>query len=431
MIKLSKRVDSSKLQTSKIGSEIILAGWAEKIKHMGKMAFITLRDREGYAQIVAKKDFKDLESLHDLTRESVVLVRGKTKKSKAKSGGNELELEELVVLSKATTPLPIEFMGKDVETDLSKRLDYRYIDLRNPRNLAIFKVRSCIMNAIHYFFRQNGFIEIQTSKISGAGAEGGAELFKFPYFKNEMALNQSQQLYKQLIMTSGFEKAYEVGTSYRAEKSHTHRHLTEFWQLDVELSFIDGIEDIMRLEEKLLVTVLKTVKKECKDELKLLKRVIDVPKLPFPRITHAEACRLLNIKCGTDIGTVEEKRLGEIIKRKTKSNSFFLTNFPSNLTKFYAMHDNKIGRYIDLIYENNEISSGGQREHRYEQLIKQIKDRNLNPKDFEFYTKTFKYGTPPHGGFGMGMDRLVQFVLGLSNIRDAVLFPRDVERTTP
>lgn len=431
MIKITKRIGTPELQKARVGSEVVLAGWVEKTKHMGKVAFVTLRDREGYAQIVANKSFSKLKELGDITRESVVAVRGKVKTSKAKSGGKELELKELEMLSKAATPLPIEFMGKEVETDLSKRLDYRYIDIRNPKTLAVFKIRSVVLSAIHAFFKSKDFIEMQTTKISAAGAEGGAELFELPYFGRKVALNQSQQLYKQLIMISGFEKAYEIGTSYRAEKSHTHRHLTEFWQLDVEMSFIDGIEEILKTEETLLVSVLKAVAKDCKKELEMLEVKLDVPKLPFPRVTHAEACKMLKLTPGTDIGTEEERNLGKLMKKKTGADAFFLVNFPSNLTKFYAMHDGKIGRYIDLIYKNNEISSGGQREHRHDVLIKQIKERKLKPKDFEFYTTPFKYGAPPHGGFGMGIDRLLAFMLGLSNIREAVLFPRDVERVNP
>jgi len=232
-------------------------------------------------------------------------------------------------------------------------------------------------------------------------------------------------------MISGFDRAYEIGTSYRAEKSHTHRHLTEFWQLDVEMSFIDGIKEIMKVQESLLVSVLRAVKKEAKAELALLKVNIDIPKTPFPKIAHVDACKLLKIKQGSDIGTEAERKLGMIVKRKYGTDAFFLINFPENLTKFYAMHDEKIGRYVDLIYKNNEISSGGQREHRYEILLNQIKKKKLNPKDLDFYTTPFKYGAPPHGGFGMGIDRLVTFILGLSNVREAVLFPRDVERTGP
>jgi len=334
-------------------------------------------------------------------------------------------------LSKAVTPLPIEFLGKKIETDMSKRLDYRYIDLRNPQILAIFKIRSIILSAIHSFMRENKFIEMQTSKLSSAGAEGGAELFELPYFGKKVALNQSQQLYKQLIMLSGFERAYEIGTSYRAEKSHTHRHLTEFWQLDVEMSFIDGIEDVMRLQERLLVYILKRVKREGRAELDLLGKDITVPKLPFPRINYLDACKLLKVKPSTDIGTELERKLAKIVKSKFKTDSFFLTNFPSDFTKFYAMHDENIGRYVDLIYNSNEISSGGQREHNYDILIQQLKDKGLRPKDFEFYTTPFKFGAPPHGGFGMGIDRLVAFILGLPNIREAVLFPRDVDRIGP
>lgn len=431
MVNLSQRKSTTALQKARIGSTIVLAGWVEKSKHLGKLAFLNLRDREGYAQIVANKKFMGLQNLKDLTRESVVAVKGKVKRSRAKSGGKEIELIELDVLSRASVPLPIEFLGGKIETDMSKRLDYRYIDLRNPKVLAIFKIRSIALNAIHKFFRDNGFLEMQTSKISEAGAEGGAELFELPYFRKKVALNQSQQLYKQLIMISGFDRAYEIGTSYRAEKSHTHRHLTEFWQLDVELSFIDGIKEIMKFQERLLVSVLRAVKKEAKAELELLKVNINIPKLPFPKIAHIDACKLLKLKQGTDIGTEAERKLGIIVKRKYKTDAFFLVNFPEKLTKFYAMHDGEIGRYVDLIYKNNEISSGGQREHRYDILIDQIKKKGLNPKDLEFYTTPFKYGAPPHGGFGMGIDRLVTFMLNLSNVREAVLFPRDVERTGP
>ena len=431
MINLSKRIPTSDVQKIKIGSEVIVAGWVEQSKLLGKLAFLKLRDREGYVQVVATSNYSKMKDLNSISRESVVSIRGRVKKSKARSGGKELELIELNLLSKATTPLPIEFLGKKIETDLSKRLDYRYIDLRHPRRLAIFKIRAIILSAIHSFMRESKFIEIQTSKLSGAGAEGGAELFELPYFGKKVALNQSQQLYKQLIMLSGFERAYEIGTSYRAEKSHTHRHLTEFWQLDVELSFINGIEDIMRLQERLLVYILRQVKKEGKSELELLGKEITVPKLPFPRINYSDACNLLKVKSNTDIGTELERKLAKIIKSKFKTDSFFLTNFPDDFTKFYAKHDGNIGRYVDLIYNSNEISSGGQREHNYDILIQQIKDKGLRPKDFEFYTTPFKYGAPPHGGFGMGIDRLVTFILDLPNIREGVLFPRDVDRIGP
>lgn len=431
MVNLSQRKPTTALQKARVGSTIVLAGWVEKSKHLGKLAFLNLRDREGYAQVVANEKFLGLQGLKDLTRESVVAVKGIVKTSKAKSGGKELQLVEIDVLNRASVPLPIEFLGGKVETDMSKRLDYRYLDLRNPKILAIFRVRSVALNAIHKFFRDNDFLEMQTSKISEAGAEGGAELFELPYFKKKVALNQSQQLYKQLIMISGFEKAYEIGTSYRAEKSHTHRHLTEFWQLDVEMSFIDGIKPIMSVQERLLASVLRAVKKEAKAELELLKVDVTVPKLPLPKITHFDACKLLNLKQGSDIGTEAERKLGKIVKRKFGTDAFFLINFPEKLTKFYAMHDEDIGRYVDLIYKNNEISSGGQREHRYDILINQIRNKKLKPKDLEFYTTPFKYGAPPHGGFGMGIDRLLTFILDLPNVREGVLFPRDVERTGP
>ncbi len=428
---LHKRIYSSEVQTAKEGSSAIVAGWAAEVKSLGKIAFIKLRDREGFVQLVSTNS-KLIDKIAKIPNESVILVEGNVKKSKLKAGGNELELESFEILNPSEPQLPIDMSGK-IETDLSKRLDNRFLDLRNPKRLAIFKVRSEVSRALQEFFRKENFIEVHTPKTVGAGAEGGATMFSFDYYGKKAYLSQSQQLYKQMLMIAGFEKVFEIGPSFRAEKSHTMRHLAEFDHIDVEMSFIKDEDDIFKLQEKLLVFVLESVKKTCGKELELLGVQIEIPKIPFPRITYADGLALLKkegVKAN-EIGQEEEVKLGEIVKKKHETDAFFITKTPKKDVKFYCMVDGNAGRYGDLEYKGNEISSGGQREHRYDILIKQIKERKLNPKDFEYYTKPFMYGAPPHGGLGMGLDRLTQFILNLPNIREAVLFPRDTERLTP
>jgi len=431
-IDIQQRIHSDEVQTKKAGTPVVLAGWAQDAKSIGKIAFIKLRDRFGTVQITAFPENKQFEEVAKLHRESVIIVSGKVQESKLKSGAKEVILDSFEILSAAEPKLPIEFLGK-AETDLSKRLDWRFLDLRNPKNLAIFKVRAEVARALREFFTNDGFIEMHTPKIVGAGAEGGATLFTLDYFGKPAYLAQSQQVYKQMMNIAGFEKVFEIGPSFRAEKSHTVRHLTEFSHIDVEFSFIKDEDDIFKLQERLIVHVLEQVSKNCKQELEMLGVKIEIPKLPFPRITYADGLTLLNKEKidAKEIGQEEEAKLGELIKKKYKTDFFFITKMPTKDVKFYCMIDGKTARYGDLEFRGSEISSGGQREHRYEMLIKQIKEQGLKPKDFEYYTTPFKYGVPPHGGFGMGLDRLTQLILNLPNVREAVLFPRDTERLIP
>ncbi len=436
-MRLSKRIYTSQALNEKPGAKVILAGWAEKIKVMGKLAFITLRDREGKIQLTfLEKEFGSLRNLNELTIESVISVEGKIKKSKLKSGDNEVIVKKLEILNKAETPLPISIHDKNIETEFSKRLDNRFLDLRNSKQLAIFIIRQSIILAIREFLFKNNFIEMHTPKISEAGAEGGATLFPVNYFGKKAYLSQSQQIYKQIMMSSGFEKVFEIGPSFRAEKSHTTRHLTEFTHLDVELSFIDSFDDVLKLGERLLVYVLKYVSKNCKKELKLLKRKLEIPKLPFPRISYAKALELLNsekikIKYGQEIDLEKEKILANIIRKKYKTDAYFIFNIPWEQAKFYWMKKDNIGLGGDLEYIGQEIFTGSQREHRPEILIKQIREKGLKVKDFESYLQPFRYGCPPHGGFGLGVDRLTALICSLQNIREAILFPRDPERLKP
>ncbi len=448
---LHKRIYSAEVQSSAPSSHVVVAGWAADVKSLGKIAFIKLRDREGYLQLVST-DTKLIEKISKLTNESVIVASGKVQKSRAKAGGNELELEEFEVLSLAEPKLPIDMSGK-IETDLSKRLDYRVLDLRNPKHLAVFKIRSQANASTRDFLLKNGFIEMQTPKIVAAGAEGGATLFPVDYYGKKVYLSQSQQLYKQSLLSAGFDRVFEIGPSFRAEKSHTMRHLTEFTHFDFEMAFIKDEDDVLKILEQWFVYVLKDINEKCKMELEILGKGIEIPKTPFPRVTYKECLQLLatvgvtraapnaarrsgthsarELKFGDDIGTDDEKKVGELVKKKYKTNTYFITKYPYELKPFYIMTDGEVSRGFDFEYEGEELASGGQREHRADILTKQITGKGLNPKDFEFYLLPFRYGMPPHGGFGLGIDRLIRYILKLENIREAVLFPRDPERLTP
>jgi aspartyl/asparaginyl-tRNA synthetase len=280
---------------------------------------------------------------------------------------------------------------------------------------------------------------MHTPKLVGMGAEGGATLFTVPdYYGKKAYLAQSQQFYKQMMQIAGFERVFEIGASFRAEKSHTVRHLTEFSHIDVEMSFIEDLDDVLKIGEGLLAHVLTCVKKNCQSELKMLGVENETLKLPVPRVNYADAIKMLQkagskIKDGDDIGMEDEKLLGEAVKNKFKTDAYFLQKFPwkQDVCKFYSMREGNVGRVADFEYKGQEIFTGAQREHRIEFLKKQIKEKGLREKDFEYYMEPFKYGVPPHGGFGLGLDRLTQFILNLPNIREAVLFPRDPERLTP
>jgi len=434
-VDIAKRIYSSEAQQKKAGSEIVLAGWAADVKNMGKIAFIKLRDREGEIQLTAFPDFRQFSEIEKIPKESVIAIRGKVQESKLKSGAKEVLIEEIEVLSKSEPVLPIEFSGK-IPTGLDKRLDNRTIDLRNPKRLAIFKVRSQLNAAIRNFLLAEKFIEIQTPKLISAGAEGGATLFPVKYYDKKAFLSQSQQLYKQAILAAGFDKVFEIGPSFRAEKSHTTRHLTEFTHFDFEMAFIKDEDDVLKVLERLFVFVLEHVKKECAKELEILGVKIEVPRLPFPRINYAQGIKLAQeagskIKDGEDIGSEDEKLLGDVVKNKYKTDAYFLTKFPFSIKPFYIMTDENVSRGFDFEYKGEELVSGGQREHRHDILVRQMKEKGLNPKEFETYLQSFRFGIPSHGGFGMGVDRLVKNVLDLDNIREGVLFPRDTERITP
>jgi len=411
--------------------DVLLKGWADTIRKLGGVNFIILRDCTGEVQLVAIKGEESFEKIKNLHREDVIEVIGKVIENEKAPNNVEVQIKKFKILNKAE-PLPIEFSGK-IETDLSKRLDYRYLDLRNKKNKMIFELKSNLINFARNFFLKNEFIEVHTPKIVCQGAEGGSELFPILYYDKEGYLSQSPQFYKQLMQACGFEKVFEIGPVYRAEKSHTSRHLSEFWGIDCEISFIDNYENVMKLIENMVCAILDDLKKSCSHIIE--KFVIEFPKykLPFPRLTLEEVSKLIDNK-GVDLSTEDEKKLGEIVKEKFKSDFVFVTKYPFNVRPFYTMKDKEnpiFTESFDLIFRGLELITGSQREHRYKILVEQAKEKNISLDSIKFYLEAFRYGMPPHGGFGLGVERFVMQLLNLNNVREAALFPRDVERLIP
>ncbi len=425
-----KRIYSSEV-SEKEGKEVLLKGWAGAIRDLGNLIFVVLRDSSGEVQLVGKKESSCFNELKDLRREDVVEVKGIVIRNEKAPNSVEVQIREIKVLSKAQ-PLPIEFSGK-ISTDLSKRLDNRFLDLRNSKNKKIFELKSEIANFARTFFNNKRFIEVHTPKIVSLGAEGGSELFPILYYNREGYLTQSPQFYKQMMQAAGFEKVFEIGPTYRAEKSHTIRHLSEFWGIDSEFSFIESYEDVMEAVEDLTCNILDNIKKNCSETIDYFG--VDFPKYkkPFPRTTLKEVFKLIGRK-GTDLSSDEENLIGKKIREKFGSDFVFVTQYPFEARPFYTMKNKSNKEFtdsFDLIFKGIELVTGGQREHNLNSLEEQAKEKNISLESINFYLDTFKYGMPPHGGFGLGLERFVMQLLNLGNVREAVLFPRDVERLIP
>ncbi len=420
--------------------EVLVKGWVSDIRTLGKVLFIILRDKTDSIQCVAHKDSLKEEifnKIPKISQESVIEIEGKVKASKQAKKGFEIVVENLKVLAESMTPLPIDTSEKS-KTMIDKRLDFRFLDLRRPQIAAIFKIRSKVFNFVSNFFESRKFISINTPKITAGGVESGAEQFAIDYFGKEAFLTQSPQVYKQMFVVSGLERVYEIGEVFRAEKSHTTRHLTEFTGIDLEMGFIKDENDVMDVLEDLMKYILAEVKKNCKEELDVLNVKIEVPK-KIPRITLEEARKLVEkkgkkIRENDDLDSEGEKLIGEIIKEKYDSDFVFITLYPWEKKPFYQMRspeNKKLTKSFDLVYKGVEICSGSQREHNYNVLKEQSKEKGIDIDQMSFYANIFKYGAPPHGGAGIGFDRLIQRMLNLDNVREAILLPRDPERLTP
>lgn len=432
---------SSQIKPEDEGKEVVIAGWVHRVRDLGGVKFIILRDREGLVQVTIKRGLvpKNLMQIADeLKEEYVIAIRGIVKSNKIAPKGREIIPSEIEIINKPTSTLPISISSK-TEIGLDTRLDYRVLDLRRPEVLAIFKIQSKIVEGFEEYLKEEGFQQVFTPCLIGAASEGGAEVFPVVYFNKTAFLRQDPQLHRQLVVISGMDRIYDLGPSWRAEPSHTPRHLCEHRGCAVEVGFINDESDLMRIEENMVVRAMLKVKNECAEELEILGKEIEIPSKPFPELRFPKIYEILEefgkkIPFGEDYDRESEVILAKYVKEKHKSDFFFVNRFPFKVKPFYVMRvdeDPQWARSIDLIYKGLELSSGGQREHRYEKIIEQIKEKGLSPVSLQWFTEFFKYGAPPHGGFNIGIERFTMQLLDLSNIREAVLFPRTPERLLP
>jgi nondiscriminating aspartyl-tRNA synthetase len=421
------------------GTTATLAGWVEDVRNLGGIAFLIVRQRDGTFQATVKKKGNEplFEAAAKIVREGVVAVTGTVQPNAQVRNGWELLATAVELLSAASAPLPLPVADK-VGAEMDTRFDNRTLDLRKPERRAIFHVRSVVLAALRESLAGQGFVEVHTPKLAGAGAEGGATLFESDYFGRKAYLSQSPQLYKQMLMATGLDRVFEIAPAFRAEPSDTVRHVTEFTSFDAEVSWVETQEDVLRLLEGAVAHAIERVRSEAKRHLELLHADPRVPTLPLRRVPYREALEILRnrgkrVRDGDDIDTEGEKVLGTALAEEGHE-LYFLTEYPSSIKPFYVMSkpdDPEYSFSFDLEYKGDEMASGGQREHRYEVLLAKMREKGLSPEGFEFYLKAFRYGMPPHGGWGFGIDRFVQKLLDLPNIREAILFPRDRARLVP
>lgn len=436
-----ERILAEELSPKLHGKKVLVKGWIAESRDFGALKFLILRDSSGFLQVTAvKKKVKKelLEKIESLTKESVVEVIGKVQKSEKAMNKAEVIPEKLSILSLSEAPVPLDISGK-IQSDQSSRLDYRCIDLRTPQNQAIFKIQSKLIEGAVEWLNKNKYQQVFTPCLMGTASESGAEVFEVNYYNKKAFLRQDPQLHRQLTIAGGIEKLYDIGPSWRAEKSHTTRHICEHRTIAVEKAFLEDELETERIQEKIVVSALKKVKEDCKKELQLLGVKVSVPKTPFPELRFPEIYSILEKK-GKKLEKVEaldteaEDILWKYIQEKHKAEFYFINRFPFAEKPFYVMRvdeEPEYARSIDLYYRGVELSSGGQREHRHEKIIEQVKEKGLSLEGVEWFTKFFRYGVPPHGGFAIGIERLTKQLLNLENIRDTALFPRDPERLNP
>jgi aspartyl-tRNA synthetase len=427
-----------------IGKTVKIEGFLQTLRDQKKMQFLILRDPTGLVQVAHfKANNEDLAArISQINVESALVVTGKVVDNPVvKLGGLELQLETLEVNNLAESPLPFDPFGETLPL-LDYRLDWRYMDLRRPINQLIFKVETLAEQAMREYWTKNDFIEIHSPKLVGAPSESGAELFTLPYFDRTAYLAQSPQFYKQMAMAAGFERIFEIGPVFRADPSFTARHMTEFTGVDVEISWIKSHEEVMEFEERWLQYVYQRVKDTYSEEIKEYFGLdLVVPEVPFPRIPMADVIRILKERGYAipaekkgDIDPGGEREIAAYVKEKYNHDFVFITNWPASVRPFYHMRlegDDTLTRSYDLIANGLEITTGAQREHRPEVLIKQALEKGLHTEPIQFYIDFFRYGCPSHGGFGLGLARLMMVMLNLNNIRESVYIFRGPTRLNP
>jgi len=429
-----------------IGKLVTLKGFVQTVRNQKAVQFIILRDHTGLIQIVAERSEENKainEVISTLTRESAIEATGTVVSNpNVKLGQLELQVKTLRVESLSDATLPIDVFGP-TETDVDKRLDWRFLDLRQPENQLIFRIQTTVEAAMRKFWISNGFVEIHTPKIMGSPSEGGAELFTLEYFGQTASLAQSPQFYKQMAMAAGMDRVFEIGPAFRADPSFTPRHSTEFTSVDMEMSWIESHHDIMEFEERWLEHILQTVKeKHGKGIAETFGVEVVVPSLPFPKISMEEAQKILQEKgyappLDTKKGDIDpqgERLLCEYAKETYNHEFIFITDYPIEVRPFYHMRKEDEPyetKSFDLLWKWMEITTGAQREHRYDVLVKQATEKGVSLESIQFYLDFFKYGCPPHGGFGFGLARLLAAMLNQKSIREVVFLHRGPTRLIP
>ena len=427
-----------------IGQKVKVQGYLQTLRDQKKMQFLIIRDTTGLVQVAHYRPANEelAGQISALTVESAITVTGTVVDNPVvKLNGLEIQLETLSVDGPAQSPVPFDPFAETLPM-IDFRMDWRYLDLRRPEAALIFKVQTLAEAAMREYWVQNGFIEIHSPKIMGAPSESGAELFEMKYFERKAYLAQSPQFYKQMAMAAGFDRVFEIGPVFRADPSFTSRHMTEFTGVDMEMSWVDTHDDVMSFMERWLQYTFQKVKDACGEEIKSrLNYELTVPTVPFPRIPMKEAITILKErgyklppeKKG-DIDPAGERELGNYVKEKFNHDFVFLIDWPIGVRPFYHMRhpdDPSLTRSFDLIGCGLEVTTGAQREHRYDVLAKQALEKGLNLEPIQYYLDFFKYGCPPHGGFGLGLSRLLMIMLGLNNIRETVYIFRGPTRLNP
>ena len=430
----------------KIGECVLLQGFVQAVRNQKAVQFIILRDHTGLIQIVLERSDENSalnELVAGLTRESAIDVTGRVVSNpNVKLGQIEVQLKTLSIEAGSEATLPIDIFGK-TETEVDKRLDWRFLDLRQPENQLIFRVQTTVEMAMREYWISKGFVEIHTPKIMGSPSEGGAELFTLDYFGQTASLAQSPQFYKQMAIAAGLDRVFEIGPAFRADPSFTPRHSTEFTSVDMEMAWIESHFDIMEFEEKWLCHVLQTVKeKHGKEIAETFGVEVMIPSQPFPKVTMAEAQRILsdrgyNPSAETKKGDIDpqgERLLCEYAKERYGHEFIFIIDYPIEVRPFYHMRKEdapQLTKSFDLLWKWMEITTGAQREHRYDVLVKQATEKGVSLESIQFYLDFFRFGCPPHGGFGFGLARLMAAMLNQKSIREVVFLHRGPNRLIP
>ena len=436
-LKQQEEAELEDLLKAEEGTTIILEGAVHSIRDMGEIAFVILRKREGLIQTVWEEGKTDME-LSEIREGDYIHVTGQIKDEERAPHGKEVRLSTIRHLSHVSCPLPLPIDKWKLNTSLEAKLDRRSLSLRNIRERARFRIQEGIVRGFRDFLYEQGFPEIHTPKIGAKSAEGGANMFRLSYFHRPAVLQQSPQLYKQM-MVGVFDRVFETGPVFRAEKHNTRRHLNEYTSLDFEMGYIHSFLDICAMETGFLQYTMNLLEKEYSKELKLLNITLpDVEKIPYVRFDEAK--RLVSEKYNRkirnpfDLEPEEEELIGKYFKEEYNADFVFVTHYPSKKRPFYAMDDPEDTRYtlsFDLLYHGLEITTGGQRIHDLSMLEEKIQEKGMTEEGLEQYLDAFRFGMPPHGGLGIGLERLTMQLLGEDNVREACLFPRDMSRLEP